>query len=442
MRPIYFLLWIILPYVLATFYRRRKVIGLQKEFYAQTIFVCNHPSAFIDPLIIANYHRPIIHFMTRSDVFKPWLKPVTWACHMVPIYRMAEDGNENFEKNSNSFQAAIDVLKSKKSLIMFGEGYTDDVFIRSLKPMKKGPARIAFMAMQETNWEQDIRIQAVGVNYSHPQHFNCDMLLSGGKVIHLKEYKPLFDESPSKAITQLMRDIEKELQNQITYVKDKSLAPFVENIQIITRKGMNHWHRDNAIPLLNRYNYSKSLATYVNENYSAENEKWPSIKSNLENYFKEEKKEKINDNWVYEFSKSESKNLALKWLYLIFALPIFLLGAVHLIIPYIIVKTLVEKLFKRTVFWSGVKLILGGFLAMLFNLPLIWLFHDYVYPSYWLGVLYFFTVPALSGIVAYNYFKRLKDILSLTKVPIEKLKKFVEKRSNLEKEIDQLITMK
>ncbi|MBL7898646.1 MAG: 1-acyl-sn-glycerol-3-phosphate acyltransferase, partial [Crocinitomicaceae bacterium] len=90
--------------MLRVFYRRIRIVNTQKTFYAQTIFVCNHPSAFIDPLIIANFHKPIIHFMTRSDVFKPWLKPVTWACHMVPIYRMAEDGNDSAEKNIATFK--------------------------------------------------------------------------------------------------------------------------------------------------------------------------------------------------------------------------------------------------------------------------------------------------------------------------------------------------
>lgn len=438
MRPIYFLLWITLPYVLGIFFRRRKIIGTQKKFYAQTIFVCNHPSAFFDPIAIANYHRPIIHFMTRSDVFKPWLKPVTWASHMVPIYRLAEDGNESVEKNIHSFRAAIKILTKKKSLIMFGEGYTDNEYIRSLKPLKKGPARIGFSAMAACNWEQDIKVQTVGVNYSHPKYFGSDLVVSAGKILHLKDYKKFYDENPNKASTQLMRDIEKELQQQITYVKDKSLAPFVENIQIITRKGMNHWHRDNTIPLVDRFNYSRNLATTVNEKYDAEKPEWSGLKSDLENYFSDQKKEKINENWVAEFSEKKSKNILLKFLYLIFVFPVFLIGALHCFIPYIIVKKLVEKLFERAVFWSGVKLLLGAFLAMLINLPLIWLFHDYVYESYLLGFIYFITVPAVSGTIAYNYFLKAKDFFGLKKAKESVLAKFVERRKML---VDKIVAL-
>lgn len=438
MRPLYLILWLLLPYILRIFYRRIKVLNTQKEFYAQTILVCNHPSAFIDPLIIANFQNPIIHFMTRSDVFKPWLKPVTWACHMVPIYRMAEDGNDSPEKNIATFREAIKILQKKKSLIMFGEGYTDDVFIRSLKPLKKGPARIAFGAMAATDWKEDIKVQAIGVNYSDPKAFNCDLLLSGGKVIHLKDYKKLYDESPAKAATTLMRDIDRELKAQITYVKDKTLFDFVEHIQAIKRNGMHHLYRENSIPLAERYHNSKQIATFVNENYQADSEQWNDLKNSLNNYFKEEKKNHINENWVYQFEQGKSKNLATRFIKLILLFPFFLIGFVHLFMPYILVKKLVEKMFRRKVFWSGVKLLLGALVGTLFTLPAIWLFHDYIYPSYWLGVAYYLVVPITCGVIAYNYGLLFADTIRILKTSSEKLKLFSQKRRELVLKIKEI----
>ena len=437
MRPLYFLLWITLPYVLRVFYRRIRIVNTQKTFYAQTIFVCNHPSAFIDPLIIANFHKPIIHFMTRSDVFKPWLKPVTWACHMVPIYRMAEDGNDSAEKNIATFKEAIKILKWKKSLIMFGEGYTDDVFIRSLKPLKKGPARIAFGAMVATDWKEDIKIQAIGTNYSDPKSFNCDIVMSAGKIIHLKDYKQLYDESPAKAATTLMRQLDKELKEQITYVHDKSLAVFVDQIQAINRNGMHHFYRDNSIPLLDRYHNSQKTARFVNENYKADEPKWADLKTSLDQYFRDEKKSGVNDNWVYHFEKRNSKNLLTRFLKLILLFPFFIAGFVHLFIPYMLVKKLVEKMFRREVFWSGVKILLGAFIGMLFNLTVIWLFHEFVYPSYWLAVLYYLTIPAGCGIIAYNYGLLFADTMRILKMPAETLLKFVIRRKELVSKIKE-----
>ena len=411
-------------------------LNSQKKFKTSTIFVSNHPSAFIDPLVVGNFQWAIFHFMVRSDIFKPWLKPITWASHMVPIYRMAEDGKESLEKNTESFREAINILKKRHNLIMFGEGYTDNVFIRSLKPIKKGPARIAFSAMVDTNWGQDILVQPTGINYGHPKYFRGDVLLSLGDVIHLKTYKDLYLESPAKAHTKLTREIEQSLQDQITYVKDKTLADFVENIQIITQKGMNHFHHDDSIPLEDRYYYSKNLATFINENYKYEDSKWQELKANLEIYFVDEQKEKINENWVYAFAKNKSKNLAFRFLYLILLFPVFLVGLVHNLIPYLGVKIFVEKLFKRDVFWSGVKMLFGAAIFTLYNLPFIWLFHSYVYESYWLAILYFITVPAITLVISHAYFDKLIDTTKILRTPKKSIEKFAQRREIILKKIE------
>ena len=438
MRPIYFILRVFLPYVMRIFYRRTKTINSQKVFRTPTIFVSNHPSAFIDPLVVANFQWAIFHFMVRSDIFKPWLRPVTWACHMVPIYRMAEDGKESLEKNSESFREAIKVLQSRRSLILFGEGYTDNTFIRCLKPIKKGPARIAFSAMVTTNWQQDIMVQPTGLNYTHPKYFRSDVVIQMAPLIHLKDYKELYDESPAKAMTQLTRDIEKSMQEQITYIENKALAPFHENIMIITRKGMNQFHSDLSIPLEKRCIYSQELARRINAEYSDEKEDWTNLKSELEHYFKLEKKEKINDNWVYQFSRTKGKQLFQRFAYLLLVLPIFLIGAMHSIVPFLLVKFFVEKIFKRDVFWSGVKMLLGTVVIAAFNLPAIWLFYDYIYESYWLGFLYYLIVPVFTGVIAYDYFAKLKDTIKILKAPKSVLEKFAHQRTNLVEKIKNL----
>ena len=163
--------------------------------------------------------------------------------------------------------------------------------------------------MVSTNWEEDIKIQAVGANYGDPKAFKTDIVISAGKVIHLKDYKALYEESPAKAATTLMRQLDKELKDQITYVHDKSLAVFVEQIQSINRNGMNHQYHDRSIPLADRYYNSKRTAQFVNENYQAEDEKWADLKTSLDQYFRDEKKSGVNDNWVYHFEKNNSKNL-------------------------------------------------------------------------------------------------------------------------------------
>ncbi len=430
MRPLYLILRILLPYVMTIFYRRSRTLNAQKKFNAQTIFVCNHPSAFIDPLVAGNFQMPVLYFVTRGDIFKWWLRPVTWASQMVPIFRKAEDGADSHEKNKDSFRYLRRVLMRKKSLILFGEGYTDDKFIRSLKPLKKGPARIGFDTMIECDWMADIKVQTIGLNYSHPKYFRSDVLLSFGDVIHLRDYKELYDQNPNTAITQLTRDLQISLQEQITYVDDKSLEPFVENISILTRKGMNHFHHEKKLTLEERYRYSQGIANRINEEF-VESDKLQALKTKIDAYFKTLKSKKIDDNWVNRYQSKKSKNWTKEKLVFWLGTPIYILGILHQFLPHLIVKRFVEKSFRRDVFWSGVKLLVGATISTLYNLPFIFLFYAYIYPSGWLAVLYFLTVPAISGIFTYIQVHKFTDLQKFSKVKVTDLKELNEERNDL-----------
>jgi 1-acyl-sn-glycerol-3-phosphate acyltransferase len=97
----------------------------------------------MDPLAVASLRRPIVFFMTRSDVFTSFTKPFLWAAHMLPIYRQ-QDGVDTKDENTRVFAKCTNILSFGRNLLIFGEGFTDDVFIRRLKPIKKGAIRIGF----------------------------------------------------------------------------------------------------------------------------------------------------------------------------------------------------------------------------------------------------------------------------------------------------------
>ena len=439
MRPLYLFLRVTLPYAFSIFFKRRETLNAQKKFNAQTIIISNHPSAFIDPIVLANFQRPIVYFMTRSDVFKPWLKPITWACHMVPIYRADQDGAGTYKKNQKVFKGIQGVLKRKKSLILFGEGYTDDVFIRSLKPMKKGGPRIGISSMEAFNWEEDIKVQPIGLNYTEPSTFRSDILMSCGEVIHLKDYKKLYDENPNKAVTVLMREVGKGIQENITYVRDRKKAPFHEQIMQLTRKGMNHENYDSKYSLVERFRYSQNLARRINEEFTDDNTSWNELKSQTESYFKQLKSKKAREADIHRFVKNGGKKLAiLHWLYLFITLPLFLASCVHNLAPYLITKGIVENVFRRRVFWSGVKIVLGGLIWLLCNLPIFWLFPEYVYDSVGLALIYFFTVPAITFLFFHHWIRTFKANLRYSKLSKSVLSGFAKKREEL---LDQIKKM-
>jgi hypothetical protein len=155
MRFFYLILKITLQYTTRIYYPRQKLVNSPKELFGRTIYVSNHAASFMDPLIVAGRRMPIVFFMTRSDVFTPVTKPILWAAHMLPIYR-EHDGEDTKGKNAEVFKKCAKIISFGRNLLIFGEGFTDDVFIRRLKPVKKGAVRIGFSALEELNWSKNI----------------------------------------------------------------------------------------------------------------------------------------------------------------------------------------------------------------------------------------------------------------------------------------------
>ncbi len=436
MRILYAILWFTLEYCLRIFYPRQKLINSPKEFYGRTIYVSNHAASFMDPLVVASLRRPIVFFMTRSDIFTPFMKPILWASHMLPIYRQ-HDGEDTKGKNEEVFNTCAKILSFGRNLLIFGEGFTDDVFIRRLKPIKKGAVRIGFITLEKINWNKKIYIAAVGVNYSDPNEMRSDLLVSTSDKICLNDYKEEFLANPNKVINELTKRVEELLKAQLTHIEDAKMAPFHENVMKLTRKGMNVDCSDHAIQLEKRWKYSQHLAHWFNANVTPENTALMELKIRLETYFKSLKSKKISERNLVEMmatNGSRTKEL----LYLIGLFPFMLLGLIHCALPYFFIKRFVEKSFKRRVFWSSVKLLLGMIIIGLLNIPVIFLFHNFVFPSYWLGFLYYLLI-GLFGLAAYMWFRYFKRFNEKGKMLKMDLKPIWNEREEILKEIERLI---
>lgn len=437
MRPLYFLLKLLLFYGIMLFFKKKRIVNSPKKFNAQTIFVVNHASAFLDPWVIAELQRPVLFFLARGDIFKKWLRPITWAAHMIPIYRTKENGADSAEKNEAIFREVYGLLKRKKSILIFGEGYTDDVFIRSLKSVKKGPARIGFGAMEATNWQQDIKIQCSGINYADPNKFRGEVLISNSEPIHLKDYEALYKTNSTKAILEITKTVSEKLQSQITYLNDPKLTDFHNHIQSITKKGIAHHNSNESIDLEVRWRYSQKLASFLNKEYVASDHKWIELKSTVATYFKSIKKEKIEDQWVLDFSNNKKPNFIARCTLLLICFPLFILGSFHHLIPYQLIKRFTEKTFKRKVFWSGIKFILGYFILAVFNIALCLLVNAYfelIHPGIlWLYII--LIVPPL-GLVAYWFAQYFTDTIRLMKITKSSYEKWADVRKKCAQAIE------
>jgi 1-acyl-sn-glycerol-3-phosphate acyltransferase len=192
----------------------------------------------MDPIVVGTLQRPIVFFMTRSDIFTPVMKPILWMTQMLPIYRQL-DGDGAVGKNAAVFKTTSNVLSFGRNLLIFGEGFTDDVFIRRLKPIKKGAARIGFSALDSMKWKKKVYVSCIGINYGDPKYLGSDLVLNNSERFCLNEYEAMYRENPNRAITEVTRRIESMMKPLITHVENKDWALFHEQVTRIRRNGLN-----------------------------------------------------------------------------------------------------------------------------------------------------------------------------------------------------------
>ena len=425
MRPFYLFIWWCLSYSLRLFYRRIKLVNSPNSYFGRTIYMSNHPASFMDPLVVACFRKPIVFFMTRSDVFTPISKPLLWSAHMLPIYRQL-DGVNTKEKNEEVFLECSKILKSKRNLLVFAEGFTDDKFVRRLKPIKKGAVRIGFSALEYLNWTEKIYIAGVGCNYTEPNRMRSDLLISTSDPICLNDYQKEYQSNPNKVISELTLLAEKIMQDQITHIHNSHLTDLHEWIMILTRKGMNSESYDKNLNLQSRYQYSKNLAIWMNQTPI---EELQPLKEVSKSYFDSLKMQKVTDNDIYNLL-NKKLDTPRKIAKLIFLMPLGILGLFHCGLPYIVVKSLVEKKFKRAVFWGSTKMLLTMILIGLFNIPVIFLFDDLLNVSKWWGFIYYLMI-GFYGLGFYSSISLIKELVHISKIKKVDLGNLIKKRTHL-----------
>lgn len=423
------------------FFRRIAVIGEESICTDNPIIlVSNHPSAFMDPLVLGILIKKPLYFFARADIFKPgFVNWITKKAHLSPIYRIV-DGAELLEKNDEVFLSAYRLLHQKKTLLLFGEGFTDEVFIRRLKPLKKGSMRIALGAESKFNFNLNVHIVCVGINYAEPSKFRSDLLIRFSKPIPVGKYRDSFMEHNNKAMQELNKEIYSRLKDEVIHVDNIEYAELFEQILVISRKGINNEYHDSEISLRERWKFSKQLADAFNkiENHA----RIKNITEQCGEYFIGLKRLKIDDITMNYFKQNIFWSILQKLVYIIFLFPVFIFGIANNYLPVKLSDIISKNVSKRPVFWSSTDMVFSIITVPIYYCIVIavlskLLDHLQVLPFQWLFILTYIIAMPFSGIFAFNYLKQFYSLIKKIKFwqVVSRKQDEVEKLSVLRKSI-------
>ena len=183
------------------------------------LLAANHPTAFVDPMLLCCYLDPPIYNMTRGDIFeKPFFRKLMESINMFPVYRM-RDGFGGRNRNDDVFEYCVDKLHQKHVVTIYVEG--EHHLEKRVRPSQKGIARIAFAAYEQHRLE-DLQIIPAGCSYVSGDRPRDEVMVNVGSPILVKDYWDDYQRDAGGTVQRLCRDIDHALKLVCLHIESET----------------------------------------------------------------------------------------------------------------------------------------------------------------------------------------------------------------------------
>ncbi len=386
------------------FYKRIVILNQEKiPQNAHLIFTGNHQNALMDALVFLNGFKGRLVFLSRSDIFRnPIIASILYFLRMLPIFRI-KDGYSEVKKNDMIFQKTIDVIKNKIGLVIMAEGNHGEQ--HRLRDLKKGFARIAFQTEEANDFQLDMKVIPVGIDYSNYQNFRTELLINFGNPIPVSDYYEVYKESPAIAINQMKEQLSKSLIPLMVHIKSEKHYELYNQLREIYKhemaKKMGFPSSNQPYKLQTDQELIRQLEVFEEKNP----EQMDDFQAQVLRYQNNIQNEKLSYAMVRN-KVGSSGLLFTESLLFVLASPLFILGWLLNYIPFGLSIYIGLKM-KDPQFKSSVKFVISMLVWPLFHLietGIVWLtFSD------WIITLAFFVAMPLLGIFARWYWICLLD---------------------------------
>ncbi len=398
---IYTLTRSIVKMALKGFYYNIRVIGKKNLIEdVPTIFLSNHPSALMDPLVVSTHIGRKLHFIAAAEYFgkgfQSWL--LQHEFNMIPVYRPSHYEGKKID-NSDMFRECYEALNKNKSIIIYPEGTSESV--HNIRNLKTGAVRIA-QGFKDAFPDRPIYLQPIGVNYSHLQQFQSSVVIKIGKPVEIDG----FNEG-EKSIASWTSKMEEEMKEQVLHAENHELSETVRKINWVFLKKLEGQMKIGAQKIEDRFRLRKNLIRAVNYFNEKTPEQVKKMTDRIDRLIEMSRAQNIPE---YAFHRNWSyTDLVL----LILGSPFFLLGLIINGGPFLVVRNLFRKMYLPKIrtsddqkginpaFVGTISFSLGT-LMFLFWFLLISIAVGANY-SWWIGILTFAGIYGLGQLTLIYY---------------------------------------
>jgi len=421
------------------YYRHYVITGKENvPLNEPVLFTVNHQNALMDALaILLNIKRQPV-FLARQDIFKGKrvINLLTFM-KILPVYRI-RDGASSLKKNEKIFSLLSQILKNNGAGGIMPEG--NHGHQRKLRVFGKGAFRIGFQAQQTIGPERSVLFIPVGLDFKHYQNFRTDLLINFGKPIRILDYMPAYDEDPVDATNRLRDDLRKGMSEVMVDIQSKNFYDAIQDSReiLITKKVSSGELKKHDLAA--HFREEKKMVQVLENAEETD----PDFMAEYAGKIKEFKK-LVKDcrlrTWLFQRNSYSFAKILLQITGLIIALPVFLFGWVHNIIPYSIPVFYTKKV-KDAQFHSSFKFVLAILLFPVFYLIIFALSFIFL-PAWWLSFLYLILMP-VCGHLAFKYYIAAKKIFAKIRYnfQVKNENSLVQQAKKLNEEILQMLANK
>ena len=371
------------------------------------IIVANHPNTFTDPLIIALAVKQRVGFIANASIFtnKTLAKIFTYL-HIIPIYRKKDIAKGEKPDNQKTFAKCNEYLSNKGTFLIFPEG--SSYYELKLREIKTGTARIALSFEESKNFNGNLKITPISLDYSDALQFRSMVSVIISKPITLDKYRETYLKDEFEAAKELTQEIKEELAENVTHTSGK----VQESLLLRVHKFVYTYQ----VPDANIYknprqslDMRKQLSVAFSYTKEKHTELYRTIEKKIHFFFNSLNVDGLTPGFFTDKFTHQNKPLILfgHFIQFFLLLPFFLFGVVTNFLPFIIPTKIFRSLKTDIEYKTSVEMILNIFTFPLFYTTATLIFRYYFGKALYLTILFVILLFA-SGYIAYYFWIELK----------------------------------
>ncbi|NQX92057.1 MAG: 1-acyl-sn-glycerol-3-phosphate acyltransferase [Flavobacteriales bacterium] len=359
---IYAIFKFIFKITVQSYFRNIGIKGAEKiPMNGPEVFVANHPSAFMDPIVVGAFAKRTLHFIAAGEFFGKGLKAWFYKTqfNMIPVYRPNKMPGQ-VHKNKEMFQTCFDHLSSGGCLLIFPEGVS--ITEKRLQEIKTGVARMTYGAEQQNAFNLGVKIVPVGLNYSNPHEFRSDLFVQIGDPIEVANYEGS-DPDDWQIIKNITEDVEVALRKTVLHINQQDLDTLVDKVDQVFEPELNQLYAISRKDAATDFKKQQEVIEAVHHFEESGEVNLEEIESQIDEYF-----EGLNRFGITNAGLIHQRTTTplLSYIKLFFGLPFFILGWLSNAVPYYLTKLIINTVKIDDAFKGSVMMAVGTLAYLLF----------------------------------------------------------------------------